>query len=126
MDHRRLWGRVRSLYDQLEERAPEGFAPVVQVFLAGREEPVEPAFVQTSTDSDVYPWILLQARTAADQVGEQRGPDEYWVHVHENLIARIEIRFVRKGERTIGFAVAETDDGASTTASPRPDRDPRA
>jgi hypothetical protein len=109
MDRHRLWRRVGSLYDELEKVAPEGFEPVVEVFLVGRDEPVVPAYVET-TRVEEYPWVMLQARSATDRAGERREPDEYWVHVHESLIARVEVRFVRAGERTLGFGVREVDD----------------
>jgi hypothetical protein len=115
IDRHRLWRDVSSLYAELEQEAPDGFEPVVEVFLVGREAPVEPAFVQTSR-SEEYPWVLLQARAAADQSGKTREPDEYWVYVDENLIARVEVRFVPKGDRTIGFGVREVDESADAAA----------
>jgi hypothetical protein len=108
--------------EHLETVAPEGFEPVVEVFLAGREAPIVPAYVETSRSPEV-PWVYLQARVITDEhadhgepdeQGERREPDEYWVYVHESLIARVEIRFVRKGEKTLGFGVREADEPGDT------------
>jgi hypothetical protein len=69
-----------------------------------------PANVETSRSPE-YPWLVLQARSARDQSPEARESDEFWVHVHADLIARVEIRFVRqKGETPIGFGVGEADE----------------
>jgi hypothetical protein len=112
MDRHRLWRNVSQHFDQLERLAPDGFEPVVEVFVAGREAPIVPAYVETSRSPD-YPWIVLQARSARDQSSETREPDEFWVHVHADLISRVEIRFVpQKGETPIGFGfgIGEADE----------------
>jgi hypothetical protein len=113
MDRHRLWRNVSRQFDELEQTAPDGFEPLVEVFLVGRTEPVVPAFVETSRTPE-HPWVVFQARSAArDQSPE---PDEFWVHVHENLIERVEIRFVRKGGAPLGFAVCETDERSDATS----------
>jgi hypothetical protein len=105
---------VSETREHLETVAPEGFEPVAEVFLAGREEPIVPAFIETSRSPEV-PWVYLRARVTGepdepDEHGERREPDEYWVYVHESLVARVEIRFFRKGEKTLGFRVREADE----------------
>lgn len=70
-DRHRLWRRVRSHYEQLEKVLADGYEPVVEVFLVGREEPVVPAYVETSS-SKAYPWVVLQSRAAVDQSGCRR------------------------------------------------------
>lgn len=113
MDRHQLWRRIRSQYEQLEETAPEGFEPLVEVFLVGRQEPIAPAFVETSRSAD-YPWVVLQAQVPRDESDDARHPDEYWVHVHESLVGRVEVRYVRKGQTPIGFAHHEVDEQPET------------
>lgn len=112
MDRGRLWRRVTSDREELQKLAPDGFEAVVEVFLVGREEPVVPVYVESSSSTE-YPWVRMQARAAAGEPGEpgeRRGPEEYLVHVHESFVARVEIRFVRKGAKTLGFGAREVDE----------------
>lgn|SRR5215211_1490084 len=115
MDQGRFWRMVSETRAHLETVAPEGFEPVVEIFLAGREEPIVPAFIETSRSPEV-PWVYLQARVTCEhgEPDERREPDEHWVYAHENLVARVEIRFVRKGAKTLGFEVREADEPGGT------------
>jgi hypothetical protein len=109
MDRHSLWRRVAYDVTALESKAPEGYEPSVEVFLHGRAAPVEIGFVETHRGPD-DPWVRFQARSAKRSAGEERAPDEYWVHVHESMIARIEIRFIRKEEqRPTGFGFSYSD-----------------
>ena len=68
---------------------------------------VEVADVETRRDEG-YLWVRLQALHAADDAG-QPSSDRYWVHVHEQLIQRVEIHFRRKGRSPVGFSHAIVD-----------------
>jgi hypothetical protein len=108
MDRHELWRRVEYDYEQLRKFAPDGYEPKVEVFLVGRAEPVEPAFVETRRGAD-EPWIRFQSSISKppDDPSKMQ-PDDYWVHVHENYVERVEIRFKRTGEKPApGFAAAE-------------------
>jgi hypothetical protein len=107
MDRHLLWRRVLYDVERLTAAAPEGFEPCIEVFLAGRETPVEIGYVETHRGPD-DPWVRLQA-ISRTQSGEVRAPDEYWVHVHESLISRVEIRFIRKGQTATGFGFSYGD-----------------
>ena len=107
MDRQRVWRDVSYRFDQLLESAPDGYEPVVHVFLVGRDEPVAIAFVETSRKPE-YPWVVLQAVSPRDSEGSPRSPDDYLVYVPESLIARVEITYTRKrGRSSIGFGVGE-------------------
>jgi hypothetical protein len=102
-----LWRIVDRKYSALQEIAPDGYAAVADVFLVGREEPVELRFVETNSQGD-DPWIWLEAvssglRAEGDD-GENAAPDDYYVLVNESSVARVEFRFKRGGRRSIGFA----------------------
>jgi hypothetical protein len=114
MDRHRFWERVSSHHAYLERVAPDGYEPVVEVFLAGRDQPVVPAYVETSRSAE-YPWLVLQARSAGDQPADVREPDEYWVHVPEGMIVRVEIRFAPKGQHPIGFGVRQAEEPGEST-----------
>jgi hypothetical protein len=111
MDRHKIWRRVEDDYQQVKKRAAEGYEPCVFVFLVGRPEPVELGFVETRRAED-DPWVRFEATNPEHPAAsEELHPGDYWVHVHEGYVERVEVRLRRKGEneRTIGFrhAVAE-------------------
>jgi hypothetical protein len=109
MERHHVWWDIRHRLIELEKSAPEGHQPVVEVYLAGREAPVVPSHIETSRDSE-YPWVVLHVTSAGDEPSETRSPDEYLVHVSESMIARVETKYVAKGDRppvTIGFSQGE-------------------
>jgi hypothetical protein len=116
MDRHRLWRNVTQHHELLQAKAPEGHEAVVEVFVLGREEPIVPAYVETSRSPE-YPWAVLQARSARDESANTREPDEFWVHVHADLIQRVEIRFVRTGETPIGFSIGELNERSMEDAT---------
>jgi hypothetical protein len=88
----------------LRGEAPEGYEPLVEVFLIGRQQPVPLAQVQTVRNPD-FPWALLIS------VPEKDSPHEHLVFAREETIARVEIRLVRSDRRkSIGFSHHEFDD----------------
>lgn len=105
MSQHTLWRRITSDYERLKERAPADYEPSVEVFLVGRPGPVEVGYVETS-GADDNPWIRLQGveRGASEQVDGSLGPKDYWVHVHERFVERVEIRFRRADAGPTSFA----------------------
>jgi hypothetical protein len=102
MDRHKIWRLVRNNYAQLAENAPHGFAPVVEVFLLGRSEPVRLGEVQTSRDPE-FRWALLIARTQSQ--GEGPSENEHLIFAAEEHIESVEIRFERSDGRRTDFAL---------------------
>jgi hypothetical protein len=103
VDRHVQWRLVANNVRSLRDKAPDGYEVVVEVYLAGRAEPVVLDYVETSRQSD-NPWTFLQSANSGDR--ENPMPADYWVFVHENHIERIEIRFVRSDSSpasTFGF-----------------------
>jgi hypothetical protein len=99
-----LWRRVRQDYERMVERAPEGFEPLVQVYLAGREAPIDLGWVTTRKGSD-EPWWRFESEPpkGATAEDEKLPAEQFWVHVHESAILRVEIIFRRKLGTSVGF-----------------------
>ncbi len=104
-----LWRRVRLDYDRMVERAPEGYEPLVQVFLAGREAPVDLGFVTTRKGSD-EPWWRFESEAPPPGDDSTIPAECFWVHVHESAILCVEIIFRRKDGASVGFGYSETSD----------------
>ena len=66
MDRHKLWRRVAYDYEQVKEIAPEGYEPVVEVFLVGRAEPVELGFVETTRSCEA---IAAEIFTTVPPIG---------------------------------------------------------
>jgi hypothetical protein len=64
-DPHKICRLVGSNYRSLEEKAPEGYEPAVEVFIAGRPDPIRLAVVYTPRDP-AFPWTLLAAATEGD------------------------------------------------------------
>ena len=47
MNRHEIWRRVDHDFTQLQSKAPDGFEPVVEVYIAGREMPIEIGYVET-------------------------------------------------------------------------------
>ena len=117
VDRHALWRNVEHDFRELTKLAPEGYEPVVQVSFAGRVEPVELGWVRTRKDA---PWIRFEAANAArSDESETAHADDFWIHVHEGLVERVEIRFRRIGrigERRVGFRHTIADDADADAA----------
>jgi hypothetical protein len=59
VDRHKLWRRVASDYEELKALTPEGFQPVVLVFVRGLGKPLELGFVRTLQDPE-YPWVRFE------------------------------------------------------------------
>jgi hypothetical protein len=113
VDRHEIWRRVRYDQEQLSKNAPEGFEAVVDVYLAGREHPVELGWVETRRRID-DPWVRFQQYNRAFEDAEERGrtPGERFVHVHESAIFRVEVSYAPTGKRPRGFHWKENADDA--------------
>jgi hypothetical protein len=92
VDRHRLWRRILADYQAVKSRAPEGFRPVVLVFLRNRPEPLELGFVRTSRDSE-FPWVRFEL-TKGVPLGAEADPlppDAQWIYAHEDDVQRVEI-----------------------------------
>ena len=92
MDSHKIWRLVRNQLELLRESAPDGYAPVVDVYLSGRPEPMRLSHVETARDES-FPWVFLAAETRPAEA--ETSPDEHLVFVPEDHIERIEVRFER-------------------------------
>ena len=84
----------------MSKNAPDGFEAVVDVYLAGREHPVELGWVETRRRID-DPWVRLEQHNRAFEDAEENGrqPGDRFVHVHESAIFRVEVSYAPIGER---------------------------
>lgn len=101
-------------YQNLEEKAPQGYVPVVDVYLAGRELPIRLGWVTTDRNVE-YPYVRLQRHNPDFPEAEEgrRHPNDLFLHVHEGAILRVEVSYVpisQTGKRPVGFHVS-MDDG---------------
>jgi hypothetical protein len=110
MDNHAIWRLVRANYESLSQASPDGYAPVVEVFLARRSEPVRLALVHTNRDPD-FPWALLAAETKEDSAAPP--PDARLIFVPEGYIERIEIYFAPVEDRRIGFSIRELNNSSA-------------
>jgi hypothetical protein len=99
-----IWRRVKFDYEQMSTKAPEGYEAVVDVYLAGREQPVELGFVSTHRAPD-DPWVRFQQYNRAFDDAEPGGrhPGDRFLHVHESAILRAEISYAQTGKRPRDF-----------------------
>jgi|SRR5919109_58653 hypothetical protein len=100
-----LWLAVRRNYKDMEEHAPEGCAARVEVFLHGDPAPLVPAVVESHQD---HSWLLFHEYGEGER--SEANPaiaDDRLVFAHESAVARVEVRYVPKAARRVGFALAE-------------------
>jgi hypothetical protein len=117
VDRHEIWRRVKFDLDQMTKGAPEGYEAVVDVWLVGREQPVELGWVETRRAPD-DPWVRFQQHNRAfDDAEDGRHPGDLFVHVHESAILRIEISYEATGKRPRRFEWHVANDGADTGPS---------
>jgi hypothetical protein len=90
-----LWSTFGATFERLEQDAPEGYAPRVQVTLNDGEQ-FEPGTVQ-----EIGPWVFFEVDDPGDVVTERRRV----IAVPPETLIRIEIKFVRTDGRSLGFHV---------------------
>jgi hypothetical protein len=113
VDRHKIWRYVSKNYKELKEASPDGYEPVVEVFLIGRPAPFPLAQVQTVRDPDL-PWVLLISTEEGD--GDPPRPN-HLVWVPEQYVERVEIWLERSEKAGIGFSHRELDE-PSVTSSP--------
>jgi len=115
MDWEKLWRKVTNTFADLERDAPEGYAPVIELFLAGRSEPICPEHVQTSSDPN-FTWTFLAFRAGGDE-DESFSPDVRLIAVPDHYIERIEMHYERSVGQPIGFTYGELEDAPPPSSS---------
>ena len=104
-----IWARVSFDREQLVSLAPEGYEPIVEVFLHGRADPIVPAYVETRNDG----WIRFQAtndRPGEGGVGKWHHADSL-LHAHASSVARVEIPFRKvRPSGPIGFSYGPAEE----------------
>jgi hypothetical protein len=103
VDRHKIWRIVRNNLDFLKSIAPDGYEPVVDVYVYGRPEPVRLNHVETSREED-FDWMLLTGGEAP------AAKDAHHVFVHEAGIDRIEITFAPSEDRAVGFSHRDLDE----------------
>ncbi len=100
-DRHMIWARVTADREQLLPLAPEGYEPVVEIFVHGLAEPIVPAYIETRSDG----WIRIQATTPPEEGADGKWePDDFLLHVPQEAVGRIKIRFRRtEPGHEIGF-----------------------
>jgi hypothetical protein len=101
----RLWRTVGRNYKSLEDSAPDGYTPRVEVFLHGSAEPLEISLVESRRDD---PWIVFHIY--ASREAKEPEPGDRYVFAQEANIARIELSYAPQSGRPIGFRVEELSD----------------
>jgi hypothetical protein len=110
VDRHEIWRRIEHDHRVLSEKAPEGYEAVVDVYLAGREQPVELGWVETHRAPDDH-WARFQQHNRAfDDADGGRHPGDLFVHVHESAILRIEVSYQATGKSPRGFEWQEAAD----------------
>jgi hypothetical protein len=95
--HDRPWGTVRRTFENMERAAPAGFSPRVDVILDDGET-FAPAGVQ-----EIGSWLFFEATEGDDESERHRV-----IVVRPEMIARVEIRFVRT-DAAFGFRLDAPD-----------------
>jgi hypothetical protein len=110
VDNHFIWRVVGNNFAALQENAPAGLEPVVEVHVLGADAPIPISKVETHREQ---PWIMLHS----PEGGSEAVSSDWYVFVHEDRILRIEIAFHRKGKAPIGFAHEELEREGSPMVS---------
>lgn len=105
-DNQAFWRIASRNYHALEQNAPEGFTPIVDVYVDGSTSPIPTSVVQASAKHD---WVVLQSLNEGLEDPELHVSDLF-VLIHSNRIARVELRFVRDDGKGLGFSITAGDD----------------
>lgn len=97
-DRHKLWRLVEYDYAQLIKKAPEGYEPVVEVYLLGRAEPVEIGFVETRDSPDGGTLVRLEglnrdAEERAEGRAHPRTSGSTWPEVSSSAWRSTSARF---------------------------------
>lgn len=88
-----LWRVVGNNFKAFDDDAPEGYAAICEVHIAGRPEPIKLSQVHTRKDTD-FQWHLLVPQREGPSDPEKPAPDDRAIFVHESTILRVEIYYV--------------------------------
>lgn len=102
----RVWRYVANNWRSFQENAPAGYEAIVEVFIAGRAEPLLLTRAQSRAD---LAWALLVSSPSG---GNAPSADDSLVFVTEPRVERIEIRYrpTTSTPRRVGFSSAPMDD----------------
>jgi hypothetical protein len=102
-----LWGTMSATFDNLNQRAPEGYVPVVEVKLLNGETLI------TGNVREIPPWVCFEEDLEA---GPGEGPTSARrvVAVLREQIGKVEIRYIRAEGRTTGFRIEPPPDESET------------
>ena len=103
-DPDRFWRLVANTRERMLAGSPDGYVPVVEVYLNGRPDPLRLATVATYTN--VPPWTLLIEHDSAP--GFSAG--DRAVFVRPEIVLRVEFRLEHSEEAPVGFTVEVRDD----------------
>jgi hypothetical protein len=111
-DHHSLWRIVGQNFASLERNAPEGFEPVVELYLDTiPSTPILASVVETRAG---FPWAMVHSIVEGRDEAEKSYPSDRYVFVDRERIARVEIRYVLKEAPTkqpFGFRVVDAGAG---------------
>jgi hypothetical protein len=113
MDNHKIWRIVANNRREMEEAAPEGYRPVVDVFLLGRPEPLRLNYVETTRDPSFgWAYLIPEVLKREAQIDERR------ILVPEHHIERIELHLIPvEGQRQeTGFSYGTLDDSPASSS----------
>lgn len=102
-DHHKLWRYVGRKVTALEETAPTGWAPIVEVYLANHPAPIVVNFAETEQG---FPYALLHSVPDSAKTTEPATTDQY-VFTHRSVVTHVVVRFVRADPGGLGFGTRE-------------------
>lgn len=96
-DRHSLWRRVEADFVAAKERCPEGFRPVVTVYLAGMANPLQLGWVRTRKESG-FPWVRFEVSKGVKPGDEDKpiDPNAFWVWARDEDVRRVEVRLEEK------------------------------
>jgi hypothetical protein len=104
-----FWRTVGRNYTSLEANPPDGHVPQAEVHLVGEQVPVP---VQVVESQRTHSWVLLHSIVEGEDDPGAAHPSDRYIFVEQSQIARVEIRYVRKGRTPTGFSVRAGDEVA--------------
>ena len=105
-DRHDLWRFVTKNLEAMKTTAPEGYEPIPEVYIAGRDDPIIVGRVETRRDPD-WPWVFVLSGERGDDIDEAHRQHKA-LFVREDLILRVEIAFrPLGGKKPIGFSYSD-------------------
>jgi hypothetical protein len=116
VDRHGVWRRLRWKLATLEQRAPSGWGVKIEVYLIGREDPIQLGTVDTSRAKDEpFTWIQAAGSVLASSDPDSRmpHPEGEWILVADAHVSRIEVRYVPEIEAPPRVEFVEDEPPAS-------------